>query len=119
MVLFCGIAGNTPSVLRAAVMISMLQLAPRFRRERDGATDVYKRQDVDQDWSNAPLGAVVEYARLKIEEEEEEIPGGGDEGDDEPFQPAVTYEFTVTDEERAAIHEAVDNLAGYVGDRCV
>ena len=37
-VLFCGIAGNTPSVLRAAVMISMLQLAPLFRRERDGAT---------------------------------------------------------------------------------
>lgn len=38
VVLFCGIAGNTPSVLRAAVMISMLQLAPLFRRERDGAT---------------------------------------------------------------------------------
>ena len=35
------------------------------------------------------------------------------------FQPAVTYEFTVTDEERAAIHEAVDNLAGYVGDMVV
>ncbi|NBI66182.1 DNA internalization-related competence protein ComEC/Rec2 [Pseudoflavonifractor sp. 60] len=36
--LFCGIAGNTPSVLRAAVMIVMLQLAPLLCRERDGPT---------------------------------------------------------------------------------
>ena len=36
--LFCGIAGNTPSVLRAAVMILMLQLAPLLDRERDGPT---------------------------------------------------------------------------------
>lgn len=36
--LFCGIAGNTPSVLRAAVMVVMLQLAPLLDRERDGAT---------------------------------------------------------------------------------
>lgn len=36
--LFCGIAGNTPSVLRAAVMILLLQLAPLLDRERDGPT---------------------------------------------------------------------------------
>lgn len=38
VVLFCGIAGNTPSVLRAAVMVLMLQLAPLLDRERDGPT---------------------------------------------------------------------------------
>lgn len=38
VVLFCGIAGNTPSVLRAAVMILLLQLAPLLDRERDGPT---------------------------------------------------------------------------------
>lgn len=36
--LFCGVAGNTPSVLRAAVMILLLYLAPLFGRERDDAT---------------------------------------------------------------------------------
>ncbi|USF25379.1 ComE operon protein 3 [Firmicutes bacterium ASF500] len=35
---FCGIAGNTPSVLRAAVMVLMLQFAPLLNRERDGPT---------------------------------------------------------------------------------
>lgn len=40
VVLFCGIAGNTPSVLRAAVMILMLQLAPLLDRERDGPTSL-------------------------------------------------------------------------------
>ncbi len=35
---FCGMAGNTPSVLRAAVMIALLQLAPLLGRERDDAT---------------------------------------------------------------------------------
>lgn len=40
IVLFCGIAGNTPSVLRAAVMILMLQLAPLLGRERDGPTSL-------------------------------------------------------------------------------
>ncbi|MEM5781314.1 MAG: ComEC/Rec2 family competence protein, partial [Lawsonibacter sp.] len=35
---FCGIVGNTPSVLRAAVMIGMLQIAPLLRRERDDVT---------------------------------------------------------------------------------
>ena len=40
VVLFCGIAGNTPSVLRAAVMICMLQLAPLLDRERDGPTSL-------------------------------------------------------------------------------
>ena len=38
--LFCGIAGSTPSVLRAAVMILMLQLAPLLDRERDGPTSL-------------------------------------------------------------------------------
>lgn len=38
VVLFCGVAGNTPSVLRAAVMILMLQTAPLLGRERDGPT---------------------------------------------------------------------------------
>lgn len=38
VVLFCGIAGNTPSVLRAAVMILLLQFAPLLDRERDGPT---------------------------------------------------------------------------------
>ena len=38
VLLFCGVAGNTPSVLRAAVMIWMLQLAPLVDRERDSFT---------------------------------------------------------------------------------
>lgn len=38
VLLFCGVAGNTPSVLRAAVMILLLQIAPLLGRERDGAT---------------------------------------------------------------------------------
>lgn len=40
VVLFCGVAGNTPSVIRAAVMILLLQLAPLFGRERDSATSL-------------------------------------------------------------------------------
>lgn len=40
VVLFCGIAGNTPSVLRAAVMILLLQFAPLMDRERDGPTSL-------------------------------------------------------------------------------
>lgn len=40
VVLFCGIAGNTPSVLRAAIMVLMLQFAPMLNRERDGATSL-------------------------------------------------------------------------------
>lgn len=36
--LFSGIAGSTPSVSRAAVMIILLQIAPLLRRERDDAT---------------------------------------------------------------------------------
>lgn len=38
--LFCAIAGNTPSVLRAAMMILMLQAAPLVDRERDGCTSL-------------------------------------------------------------------------------
>ena len=40
VVLFCGVAGNTPSVTRAAVMILLLQAAPLFRRERDAPTSL-------------------------------------------------------------------------------
>lgn len=36
--LFCGVAGNTPSVSRAAVMIILLQIAPLLLRERDDPT---------------------------------------------------------------------------------
>ena len=36
--LFSGVAGSTPSVSRAAVMIVLLQIAPLLRRERDDAT---------------------------------------------------------------------------------
>jgi len=36
--MFCGMAGNTPSVIRAAVMIILLQIAPLLERERDNAT---------------------------------------------------------------------------------
>ena len=39
-ILFSAVAGNTPSVSRAAVMIILLQLAPLFRRERDDATSL-------------------------------------------------------------------------------
>ncbi|MCF2661107.1 DNA internalization-related competence protein ComEC/Rec2 [Pseudoflavonifractor phocaeensis] len=35
---FCGVAGSTPSVTRAAVMILLLQIAPLLGRERDGPT---------------------------------------------------------------------------------
>ena len=35
---FCGLVGNTPSVIRAAVMILMLQIAPLLGRERDDPT---------------------------------------------------------------------------------
>lgn len=39
-VLFCGVAGNTPSVMRAAVMIVLLQVAPLLDRQRDEATSL-------------------------------------------------------------------------------
>ena len=39
-ILFCGVAGNTPSVLRAAVMIILLHIAPLFNRERDDMTSL-------------------------------------------------------------------------------
>ncbi|MBP3388841.1 MAG: ComEC/Rec2 family competence protein, partial [Clostridia bacterium] len=38
VVLFCGVAGSTPSVLRAAVMLLMLEIAPLLDRERDSFT---------------------------------------------------------------------------------
>ena len=37
-VLFCGVAGNTPSAVRAAIMIFLLELAPLVERERDDLT---------------------------------------------------------------------------------
>ncbi|OUQ80233.1 DNA internalization-related competence protein ComEC/Rec2 [Flavonifractor sp. An100] len=40
VLLFCGVAGNTPSVIRAAVMVWMLQLAPLVDRERDSFTSL-------------------------------------------------------------------------------
>lgn len=40
VILFCGIAGGTPSVLRAAVMVLMLQFAPLLDREQDGPTSL-------------------------------------------------------------------------------
>lgn len=40
IVLFTLVAGSTPSVVRAAVMIIMLQLAPLLGRERDGLTSL-------------------------------------------------------------------------------
>lgn len=38
VLLFMMMAGNTPSVVRASVMVLLLQLAPLFDRERDGPT---------------------------------------------------------------------------------
>ena len=40
VLVFCGVAGNTPSVTRAAVMVLLLQLAPLCRRDRDGPTSL-------------------------------------------------------------------------------
>ena len=37
-VLFCGVAGNTPSAVRAAIMIFLLEFAPLVERERDDCT---------------------------------------------------------------------------------
>ena len=37
-VLFCGVAGNTPSAVRAAIMIFLLEFAPLVNRERDDLT---------------------------------------------------------------------------------
>ena len=38
---FCGVAGSTPSVVRSAVMILLLQAAPLLGRERDGPTSLF------------------------------------------------------------------------------
>ena len=38
--LFCAVAGNTPSVSRAAIMVILLQMAPLFRRQADGLTSM-------------------------------------------------------------------------------
>lgn len=39
-ILFCAVAGNTPSVSRAAIMVILLQMAPLLRRQADGLTSV-------------------------------------------------------------------------------
>lgn len=40
VIVFCGVVGNTPSVVRAAVMILLLQAAPLFGRENDPPTSL-------------------------------------------------------------------------------
>lgn len=40
VILFCGVVGNTPSVVRAAVMILLLQAAPLLGRENDPPTSL-------------------------------------------------------------------------------
>ena len=39
-ILFCTVAGNTPSVSRAAIMVILLQIAPLFYRQNDGLTSM-------------------------------------------------------------------------------
>ena len=95
---------------------SLFALGLQWHPERDALEDT-RDTDVDQDLSNAPLRALVHYAGVQMDRED--VPGGGGEGEEKPFQPSVTYQLTVTDEERAAIHKAVEDLAGYVGDMVV
>ena len=97
---------------------SLFALGLQWHPERDALEDT-RDTDVDQDLSNAPLRALVHYAGVQMDREDVPGPGGGEEEDEKPFQPSVTYELTVTDEERAAIHKAVEDLAGYVGDMVV
>ena len=90
---------------------SLFALGLQWHPERDALEDT-KGTDVDQDLSNAPLRALVHYAGVHMDRGD--VPGGGGEEEEKPFQPSVTYEVTVTDEERAKIHAAVDALAGKV-----
>ena len=39
-ILFCAVAGNTPSVSRAAIMVILLQMAPLLQRQADGLTSM-------------------------------------------------------------------------------
>lgn len=67
VVLFCGVAGNTPSVLRSAVMILMLQAAPLLERERDGPTALGAALMVLLAWnpfSAAHIGLQLSFAAV-------------------------------------------------------
>ena len=92
---------------------SLFALGLQWHPERDALEDT-RDTDVDQDLSNAPLRALVHYAGVQMDRGDVPGPGGDEEEEEKPFQPSVTYEVTVTDEERAKIHAAVDALAGKV-----
>ena len=97
---------------------SLFALGLQWHPERDALKDTRtdketgKVIDVDQGQCNAPLRALVHYAGVQMDRKD--VPGGGGEEEEKPFQPSVTYEVTVTDEERAKIHAAVEELAGKV-----
>ena len=91
---------------------SLFALALQWHPERDALKS--KNPDVDLDLSNAPLRALVKYATIHLQREQ-----GNEPDDDSKFTPNVTYQVTVTDDERAKIHSAVENLSGYVGDMVV
>lgn len=97
---------------------SLFALGLQWHPERDALKDTRtdketgKVIDVDQGQCNAPLRALVHYAGVQMDRED--VPGSGGEEEEKPFQPSVTYEVTVTDEERAKIHAAVEELAGKV-----
>ena len=91
---------------------SLFALALQWHPERDALKS--KNPDVDLDLSNAPLRALVKYATIHLQREQ-----GNEPDDDSKFTPNVTYQVTVTDDERAKIHSAVENLSGYVGNMVV
>ena len=92
---------------------SLFALALQWHPERDALKDT-RGSGVDLDLSNAPLRALVKYATIHLQREQ-----GDEPDDDSKFTPNVTYQVTVTDDERAKIHSAVENLSGYVGDMVV
>ena len=95
---------------------SLFALALQWHPERDALKDT-RDSGVDLDLSNAPLRALVKYATIHLQREQGNEPDEPD--DDSKFTPNVTYQVTVTDDERAKIHSAVENLSGYVGDMVV
>lgn len=92
---------------------SLFALALQWHPERDALKDT-RDSGVDLDLSNAPLRALVKYATIHLQREQ-----GNEPDDDSKFTPNVTYQVTVTDDERAKIHSAVENLSGYVGNMVV
>ena len=92
---------------------SLFALALQWHPERDALKDT-RGSGVDLDLSNAPLRALVKYATIHLQREQ-----GNEPDDDSKFTPNVTYQVTVTDDERAKIHSAVENLSGYVGNMVV